>query len=137
MKRIAHMAFTVAITTLAVTAAVTAAAAGRGQLDPIRAPEEPSTRTRAEVQAEAAEALKNGRYVRGQYVPHEAPAGAPMTRAQVIAEMLEHRRLGLTPRGNHYPLPTPAQAEQIRQAGLRALQNDGTAQSAPAPVHQH
>ena len=77
MKRIAHMAFTVAITTLAVTAA----AAGRGQLDPIRAPEEPSTRTRAEVQAEAAEALKNGRYVRGQYVPHEAPAGAPMTDA--------------------------------------------------------
>lgn len=119
-----------AVSTLLALAAHTALAEGPVQgFEPVRPP---STLSRAEVQAQAAEATKQGRYVRGEFVSSAPRAPSTLTREQVIAEMIEHRRLGLTPRGNHYPQATPQQAEQIRQAGLRAAHNAALARSGAA-----
>lgn len=133
MKRNVSIALALVLTSLTLSAQ----AGGRGQVDLRPAAQTPSTLTRAQVQAEAAEAFKNGRIVRGEYVPNVVSTAAPMTRAQVVAEMLEHRRLGLTSNGKDYPQATPEQAEQIRQAGLRALQNADAASTGHTAVHQH
>jgi hypothetical protein len=45
-----------------------------------------------------------------------------LNKSQVRAELLEAKRLGLTRESEQTILATPAQAEQIRQAGLRAVQ---------------
>lgn len=95
-------------------------------------PFQPSTLSRAEVQSQAAEATRQGRYVRGEFVSSAPRAPSTLTREQVIAEMIEHRRLGLTPRGNHYPQATAQQAEQIRQAGLHAVHNAALARAGKA-----
>jgi|JI8StandDraft_2_1071088.scaffolds.fasta_scaffold13413_4 hypothetical protein len=65
----------------------------------------------------------------GSALAQSAPAPEAKTRAQVVAEMLEARRLGLLETNvENYPVQaTPAQAEQIRQAGLRAVQGNATA----------
>jgi hypothetical protein len=54
-----------------------------------------------------------------------------LTRAQVQAEAIEARRLGLLQfNDNDYPVTVTAeQAEQIRLAGLRAVQDDKVAQN--------
>ena len=56
-------------------------------------------------------------------VKFTVPTGSTVTRAQVRAELAEAQRLGLVNiNDNKYPVvATPEQAEQIRQAGLRAL----------------
>lgn len=51
-------------------------------------------------------------------------ARSTLSRVQVKAEAREAARLGLLERHEGYgPEPTAAQLEQIRQAGLRAVQN--------------
>jgi hypothetical protein len=51
-----------------------------------------------------------------------------LTRAQVRAEAMEAQRLGLITTGEITVIPTPAQLEQVRLAGLRAVQGDNLAQ---------
>jgi Domain of unknown function (DUF4148) len=91
-------------------------------------------KTRAQVKAELAEAIRTGDLLadsetglkRNEINPSNYPAQPTQmgkTRAQVAAETAEARRLGLLDVSeNEYPkIATPEQAEQVRQAGLRAL----------------
>lgn len=84
-----------------------------------------STKSRAEVIAELATARAAGQIHHGERA-HEPVfvAASTKTRAQVRAEMQEARRLGLmSVRGDtELQAPTAQQVEQIRQAGLRAVQ---------------
>lgn len=85
-----------------------------------------SGRSRAEVEAEAVAAVRSGGLSRGErsYVG-VASTGSSVTRAQVMAEAREAVRLGLNQGNEVYSGGvTPAQAEQIRQAGLRAVTSD-------------
>jgi hypothetical protein len=50
-----------------------------------------------------------------------AAAPSNVLRAQVIAEAIEARRLGVITEGERSPVPTAAQAEQIRLAGMNAV----------------
>lgn len=79
--------------------------------------------TRAQVRAELAEARRLGQLGDPDIVTFVVPNGPGKTRAQVLAELGEARRLGLVNiDDNKYPVvATPEQAEQIRQAGLRAV----------------
>lgn len=85
-----------------------------------------STRSRAEVRAEAVEALREpgSHYRRNADLHHfmqTEAAGSRLTRAQVIGELKEASRLGLIGQGDsQQKIATPTQLEQIRQAGLRA-----------------
>lgn len=62
--------------------------------------------------------------------------GSTLSRAQVQAEAAEANRLGLLQFSDSgYPVSaTPAQAEQIRQAGLRAVQGNAVVQAPGAAV---
>ena len=62
--------------------------------------------------------------------------GSTVTRAQVQAEAVEANRLGLLQfSDNEYPVSvTPAQVEQIRQAGLRAVQGNAVVQAPGAAI---
>lgn len=81
--------------------------------------------SRAEVQAQTAEANRAGLIVRGEAQPQQATVLASgLSRTQVRAEAAEANRLGLIARGEFTPMPTAAQNEQIRVAGQRAV--DGT-----------
>ena len=89
-----------------------------------------STKTRAQVQAELKAAQAAGEPLGGGEAGFRF-INAPSTksRAQVLAEMREASRLGLL---NSFgeagpPITTPAQEEQIRQAGVRALQEPALA----------
>lgn len=95
-----------------------------------------STLSRAEVQAQAVAARDAGQLPRGEILPVQAEVGAPLSRAQVRAEAAEALRLGLIPHGEILPVATAEQAEQIRLAGLRAVQNERLAQSAGQPQMQ-
>ncbi len=91
-----------------------------------------STLSRAEVQAQVAPAYKADQIARGEASPAQAQAtvvASQLTRAQVLAEAAEARRLGLVARGEILPVATPEQAEQIRLAGLRAVQGNAVVQS--------
>lgn len=79
--------------------------------------------TRAEVQAQAIAARDAGRLADTDIVKFEVPAGFEKTRAQVVAELKEAQRLGLVNENDAaYPvIATAQQAEQVRQAGLRAV----------------
>lgn len=82
-----------------------------------------STKSRAEVAADAKAALAAGQIPQGEFVyVAEAPV-SQKTRAQVIAETREAARLGLlASRGEAGPVqPTAAQEAQIKLAGLRAI----------------
>ncbi|MCW5655798.1 DUF4148 domain-containing protein [Hydrogenophaga sp.] len=83
-----------------------------------------STLSRAEVQAQAVQARDAGLIVTGEAQPEAGTAVAysGVSRAQVQAEAAEANRLGLVARGEILPQATPAQAEQVRLAGLRAVQ---------------
>ena len=86
----------------------------------------PSVKSRAEVQAETVAAMKEGSLSRGEASYTIVPSsGSSQTRAQVVAETREAMRLGLIPVHEGYSrVATPAENEQIRQAGLRAINAD-------------
>lgn len=88
-----------------------------------------STLTRAEVRAEAIAARDTGR-LSHQEIPEPVfiATGPGKTRAQVVAETAEAKRLGLLDvNDSDFPkIPTAAQAEQVRQAGLRAVNSSTT-----------
>ncbi len=106
------------------------------EIYPSNYPAQPSQvgKTREQVKAELAEAIRTGDLVAdietglklNQINPSNYPAQPTQmgkTRAQVMAEAAEARRLGLLDVSeNDYPkIATPEQAEQVRQAGQRAL----------------
>jgi hypothetical protein len=112
---------------LPVVLSMTAAAAMASEFTP----EAPfvSTLSRAEVRAEAIAARDAGLIASGELVPViVAENTSTLTRAQVLAEAVEAQRLGLIANGEITVLPTPAQLEQVRLAGLRAVQGDNLAQ---------
>ena len=84
----------------------------------------PSVKSRAEVQAETIAAMKDGSLSRRDESSYSVVpgTGSSLTRAQVIAEAREAMRLGLIPvHEGSSRVATPAENEQIRQAGLRAI----------------
>lgn len=87
-----------------------------------------STKSRAEVNADAKQALVAGQTSRGETVYVENTPSVK-SRAQVIAETREAARLGLlASRGEAGPIqPTAEQEQQIRLAGLRAIGNTAAA----------
>ena len=97
---------------------------------PTNYPEEtPSltAKTRAQVNAELAEARRLGQIVYGEVdVPSvESPMVATKTRAQVNAELAEARRLGLVVYGEaDSPIATPEQERMIAEAGRRAVAHE-------------
>ena len=112
---------------LPVVLSMTAAAAMASEFTP----EAPfvSTLSRAEVRAEAVAARDAGLITSGEFAPIiVAENTSSVTRAQVRAEAAEARRLGLLTTGEITVLPTPAQLEQVRLAGLRAVQSGNLAQ---------
>jgi hypothetical protein len=82
-----------------------------------------STLTRVEVQAQAIAARDAGHFDHMDTQPLVLPTGHAKTRMQVVAETTEARRLGLLDVSDHeFPkIASPEQAEQVRQAGLRAI----------------
>jgi hypothetical protein len=112
---------------LPIVLSMTAAAAMASEFTP----EAPfvSTLSRAEVRAEAIAARNAGLITSGEFAPViVAENTSTLTRAQVRAEAVEAQRLGLLTTGEITVLPTPAQLEQVRLAGLRAVQGDNLAQ---------
>ena len=112
---------------LPVVLSMTAAAAMASEFTP----EAPfvSTLSRAEVRAEAVAARDAGLITSGEFAPIiVAENTSSVTRAQVRAEAAEAQRLGLLTTGEITVLPTPAQLEQVRLAGLRAVQSNNLAQ---------
>ena len=112
---------------LPIVLSMTAAAAMASEFTP----EAPfvSTLTRAEVRAQAIAARDAGLITSGEITPViVAENTSTLTRAQVRAEAVEAQRLGLLTTGEVTVLPTPAQLEQVRLAGLRAVQGDNLAQ---------
>jgi hypothetical protein len=82
----------------------------------------PSIATRAEVQAEAVAALRNGLVESGEASRSSVDFVSTKSRAQVVAETVEAQRLGLIVGGEaSSPTVTASQIEQIRQAGLRIV----------------
>lgn len=77
-----------------------------------------STKSRAEVRAEAMGTVHSGEVTRFDHVALDGPG---KTRAQVRAEVLEARRLGVLQGGEVSQFATPEQLEQTRIAGLRAV----------------
>ncbi len=94
-------------------------------------PEAPfvSTLSRTEVQAEAIAARDAGLIASGEFTPViVAQNTSILTRAQVRAEAVQAQKLGLINTGEITVLPTSNQLEQVRLAGLRAVQADNLAQ---------
>jgi hypothetical protein len=87
-----------------------------------------STKSRAEVAADAQQALALGQTSRGEIVYVESTPSVK-TRTQVVAETKEAGRLGLlASRGEAGPAqPTAEQEQLIRVAGLRAIGNSAAA----------
>lgn len=84
-----------------------------------------STQSRADVMADTASAQRAGLSTSYGEASPAPQASSTITRAQVIAETREAERLGLLDRNDGYaPQATAAQLEQIRQAGLRAVQDN-------------
>lgn len=84
-----------------------------------------STKSRAEVMADTASAQRNGMSTSYGEASPAPKAASTITRAQVVAETQEAARLGLLDRHDGYaPQASAAQLEQIRQAGLRAVQDN-------------
>lgn len=112
---------------LPIVLSMTAAAAMASEFTP----EAPfvSTMSRAEVQAQAIVARDAGLIASGEFAPITvADNTSTLTRAQVRAEAVQAQRMGLIASGETTVLPTQAQLEQVRLAGLRAVQGDNLAQ---------
>lgn len=84
-----------------------------------------STRTRAEVRADAIGHVHHGEATRFG----DAAAGLVKTRAQVSAEAREAARLGVLGGGELDARPTLRQLEQIAAAGLMAVESTPVARS--------
>jgi hypothetical protein len=85
----------------------------------------PSTMSRAEAKAASEAAARTApRTTTSNTIV--AASNPTLTRAQVMAEAREAMRLGLAPftEANAGRTATPAEAEQIRQAGLRAINSE-------------
>lgn len=92
-----------------------------------------STLSRAEVLAQAVEARDAGLIAQGEATSDQSTVVASaLTRVQVQAEAAEANRLGLIAHGEILPVPTTAQAEQVRVAGVRAVQGNTVVQSGNA-----
>jgi hypothetical protein len=87
-----------------------------------------SSKTRAEVQAVAIAARDAGQLGNQESPDLVVATGMDKTRAQVVAETAEARRLGLLDvSDSEFPkIATTEQAEQVRQAGLRAVNTSTT-----------
>ncbi len=93
-----------------------------------------SAASRAEVMAQAAQALRSGTIAVGN-VDVTAPAVvSAQSRQQVRAEAIAANRLGLIATGDVQVQPTPAQLEQLRMATRQAVQGGDLAQGAAASV---
>ena len=94
-----------------------------------------SSLSRAEVQAQAVQANRDGLVARGEITPvADTVVSAGLSRVQVSAEAAEAYRLGLVAQGEILPVPSASQIEQVRLAGLRAVQGSAVAQGAGATV---
>ena len=94
-----------------------------------------STLSRAEVQAQVAPAYRADVIARGEATPSQATVVASgLSRAQVQAEAAEAYRLGLVASGEILPVPSDAQIEQVRLAGLRAVQGNTVVQGAGGTI---
>lgn len=88
-----------------------------------------STLSRAEVQAQTIAALRSGAVSRNDFestpqAKADVVLASNLQRVQVLAEAREARRLGLIAEGDgSAPVATPAQLEQVRLAGVHAVQN--------------
>jgi hypothetical protein len=84
-----------------------------------------SALSRSDVRAATLEAVRSGTIARNEYERNLYPAAvvpSALQRVQVMAEAVEARKLGLIPEGDRSaPVATPAQAEQIRLAGIAAV----------------
>ncbi len=87
-----------------------------------------SSLSRAEVRAQTIAARDAGQLPDTDIVAFNVPAGFEKTRAQVLAELNEAQRLGLVnvADGEYPVIATAQQAEQVRQAGLRAVNTSTT-----------
>lgn len=82
------------------------------------------TLSRAEVQAAAIAAVRDGLIDKGEALLAIDSARSVLPRAQVKAEAREAVRLNLNRRGEVGALATQAELDQVRQAGLRAVQGE-------------
>ncbi len=90
-----------------------------------------SSLTRAEVMAAAKDAVSNDAASYVGEVSAAPQAASMLTRAQVVAETREAQRLGLLDNSvDDMKVATPAQLEQIRVAGLRAVQGGSSVANA-------
>jgi hypothetical protein len=124
---------TVSIRSLLVAGALSAAAAGAlaQEATEFDFNAQPSQRTRAEVQAEVAQARANGTLVVSGEATEFAynTSGSTLSRAQVVAEAIEARRLGLLGHGDINPVVATAEQQRlIAAAGRRAVEQHDTAQ---------
>jgi len=87
-------------------------------------PEAPfiSTANRAEVRAQAVEALRTGAIASGEGSAVQTATASSLTRQQVRAEAQAASRLGLIASGEVDVQPTAVQLEQLRMAGRQAVQ---------------
>jgi Domain of unknown function (DUF4148) len=94
-----------------------------------------ASRTRAEVRDEFVQAQRQGLVPRNEAQEQrlwQARTPSVLSRQQVAAEALEARRLGLLDHGDGpAPQATPQQAEQIRLAGLRAIDRNAAIAQRP------
>lgn len=84
----------------------------------------PSTKSRAEVVAETQAAMRSGtlHHDEASYTVVASSSPYVLSRTQVMAEAREAQRLGLTAVNEaDVPVGTAAQREQVRLAGLRAV----------------
>lgn len=87
-----------------------------------------STLSRAEVRAQAVQARDAGLLQLGEGVQvAQNTSNSTLSRVQVRAEAAEALRLGLHNGGEASVVATSAQVEQIRMAGLRAVQGNNLA----------
>lgn len=93
-------------------------------------PEAPfvSTANRAEVMAEGVAALRAGAIDAGNVTHADVVVASNLTREQVRAEAVAAQRLGLISAGEVQVQPTAAQLEQVRMAGIEAVQGSSVAQ---------
>lgn len=89
-----------------------------------------STASRADVMAQASQALRAGSIATGNVAVIESVVASKQSRDQVRAEAVVANRLGLIAAGEVQVQPTPAQLEQVRLAGRQAAQVGDIAQGA-------
>jgi hypothetical protein len=94
-----------------------------------------SSASRADVRAQAVEALRAGGIGSGEVAPVIMAAGnSGLTRSEVRAEAEAASRLGLIAAGDVQVQPTAAQLEQLRMATRQATQGSDLAQGAATRV---